>query len=195
MNTSHAEQALAELPETFRFSEALTRISERQLRNLIANGSVTSLSRGLYRRSDWHGDEDLVEIGSKAPRATMCLRSALARHDLSDDIPASIDIALPRGTWAPGTTAPVSWHQFDARTFEIGREQLDLSDMARIGIYSPERCIVDAFRLRHLEGPELAHESLRRWLRGGGQPSSLLRLAADFPKASTPLRTALEILL
>ena len=108
-----ADELLAELPDTFRYSEALERISERQLRRLIDGGQITALSRGLYRKSDWLGDDDLVEIASKSPHATICLRSALARHGLIDDIPSEIDIATRRGSWTPVTTAPVRWRHFD----------------------------------------------------------------------------------
>jgi predicted transcriptional regulator of viral defense system len=107
------DDVLAGLPDTFRHAEALERISDRQLRRLLADGQITALSRGLYRKSDWLGDDDLIEIAAKSPNATICLRSALARHELIDDIPSAIDIALPRGSWTPETTAPVRWRHFD----------------------------------------------------------------------------------
>lgn len=188
-------ELLGELPDTFRYSEALERISERQLRRLLAEGRLTALSRGLYRKSDWLGDDDLIEIAAKSPNATICLRSALARHDLIDDIPSEIDIAIPRGSWTPETTAPVRWRHFDRESFEIGRESLDIGGDRSIGIYSAERSIVDAFRLRHLDGADLANEALRRWLRRGGQPSELLRMARSFPRTLTGLRQTMEILL
>lgn len=190
-----SNELLAELPDTFRYSEARARLNERQFRRLLAEGRIAALSRGLYRKSDWIGDDDLIEITSKSPHATICLRSALARHDLIDDIPAEIDIAIPRGSWTPATGAPVRWRQFAAETFEIGRELLDAGGDRTIGIYSAERSIIDAFRLRHLEGADLANEAVKRWLRGGGQPSGLLRLAKAFPRAMTPLRETMEILL
>lgn len=193
--TGQGEPLLGALPDTFRYSEAMGRISERQLRRLIADGEVIALARGLYRKSDWHGDEDLIEIASKSPLATICLRSALARHDLIDDIPAEIDIAIPRGAWTPETSVAVHWRQFGRATFDIGRDLLDIADSRTMGIYSAERSIVDAFRMRHLEGPDLANEALKRWLRQGGQPSTLLATAKVFPRALTPLRETLEILL
>lgn len=188
-------ESLAELPETFRYTEALDRISERQLRRLLAEERITPLARGLYSKSDWAGDDDLLEIASKSAEATICLRSALAKHELIDDIPAVIDIAIPRGSWRPKTSAPVRWRSFDPDTFMIGRELLDIPGDWQIGIYSAERSIIDAFRLRHLDGQDLAYAALKRWLRGGGQPSQLLRMATSFPRALTPLRTTLEILL
>jgi predicted transcriptional regulator of viral defense system len=189
------DELLAELPDTFRYSEALERISERQLRRLLAAGRITAVSRGLYRKSDWLGDDGLIEIASKSPNATICLRSALARHDLIDDIPAELDIAVPRGSWTPETMAPVRWRSFDPDTFSIGRELLDIGGGRSIGIYSAERSIIDAYRLRHLDGADLANEALKRWLRRGGQPSELLRMAKAFPHVLTALRQTLEILL
>jgi len=190
-----SDELLDGLPDTFRYSEALERINERHLRRLLAEGRIMLLSRGLYRKSDWLGDDDLIEIAAKSPKATICLHSALARHELTDDIPAEIDIAIPRGSWAPKTISPVRWRNFDPGTFEIGRELLDIEGGRKIGIYSAERSIIDAFRLRHLDGTDLANEALKRWLRQGGQPSQLLRMAKAFPQAATPLRQTMEILL
>jgi len=188
-------ELLAGLPNVFRFSEALDEINEWQLQRLIASGAVTAMSRGLYRKTDWLGDEDLAEIAAKAARATICLRSALARHDLIDDIPAELDIAIPRGAWTPELSSPIRWRHFDADTYDVGRGELDLDGGGSIGLYSAERSIIDAYRLRHLTGADMANESLRRWLRRGGQPSDLLRMAKSFPRAMTPIRQALEVLL
>lgn len=190
-----SEDLLATLPETFRYSEALDQISERQLRRLIDDGSIIALARGLFRKSNWFGDENLIEITARAPKATLCLRSALAQHELIDDIPAEIDVAIPRGSWTPRMTAPVRWRHFDSDTFDLGRERLDLDGGRTIGLYSAERSIIDAYRMRHLEGADLANEALKRWLRRGGQPSELLALARSFPRTQSVLRERLEILL
>ncbi|WP_225220239.1 type IV toxin-antitoxin system AbiEi family antitoxin domain-containing protein [Oerskovia merdavium] len=186
---------LAALPPTFRYSQARECLNERQFRKLIDEGEIIAIARGLYRKRGLAGDDDLIDLASRSPDATLCLRSALARHDLIDDIPAEIDIAIPRGAWTPHTEAPVRWRHFDTKTFPIGRGLLDIGDESTIGLYSAERSIIDAFRMRNIEGPELANESLKRWLRSGGRPSELLRVARDFPRTLTPLRQTMEILL
>lgn len=193
--SSTADELLASLPDIFRYSEALDHVTERQLRSLIGAGAIVALARGLYRKGDWIGDEDLIEIAAKAPQATLCLRSALSRHGLIDDIPAEIDVAIPRGSWTPETIAPVRWRHFDTGTFGLGRGELGIGGGRSIGLYSAERSILDAFRMRHIDGADLANESLKRWLRKGGQPSELLALARTFPRAQSALRAALEILL
>ncbi|WP_431911579.1 type IV toxin-antitoxin system AbiEi family antitoxin domain-containing protein [Micromonospora carbonacea] len=190
--------SLARLPATFSYSEALAAgISEWRLYRLRDQGLIESLGWGLYRRRDAEtADLDLVEAARRAPAATLCLTTALARHGLTDEIPARIDVALPRGRHRPLVVAPVAWHWFDPTTFQIGRTELPLDPDTSIGLYSPERSIIDAVRLRHREGPDLAYGALRRWLgRRGASPSRLLGMARSFPRAERPLREALEILL
>jgi len=76
----------------------------------------------------------------------MCLETALARHGLSDAIPAAIDIAIPRGQARPVLHAPCRLHQFHLRTFDLGRERLDVGARTPIGIYSAEPSLVDVVR-------------------------------------------------
>ncbi|MBI5545692.1 MAG: type IV toxin-antitoxin system AbiEi family antitoxin domain-containing protein [Deltaproteobacteria bacterium] len=185
------------LPSTFTYAQARRLgLSKRGLYRLRDEGMVESLGRGLYRRRDREaGDLDLIEIAMRAPSATLCLATALARHGLSDAIPSSLDVAIPRTARPHPTRVPVTWHRFAPKTFDIGREEIPLGDDARIGIYSPERCIIDAFRMRSLEGTELGRDALRRWLKKrGSQPASLLKLAKAFPRVQRALRETLEIL-
>jgi hypothetical protein len=91
----------------------------------------------------------------------------------------------------------VRWHSFDRATFDLGRGLHPLTDEGlTIGLYSPERTIIDVFRLRHEIGDDLANEALKRWLRRrGSAPATLLELARSFPRALPALRSTLEILL
>lgn len=169
----------------------------RALDDLLANGQVARISRGLYRRTDaGSADVDLLEIGLRSPRATIALTSALARYGLIDEIPPRIDIALPRGAHRPRFSAPVSLHLFDSTTFDIGREQMLISGTDRtIAIYSPERSIADAFRMRRSVGFEIPTEALKSWLtQSGSKPGQLMRLAERLPGGSGPLRDALGYL-
>ena len=141
-------------------------------------------------------DFDLLEIAVSVPDATPCLTSALSHHNLTDAISAVMDIALPKGCHRPRTDKPAGWHVFDSATFEIGREERCLDREMPIGIYGPERSIIDAVRLLHLEGPELGHEALGRWLRRPKSSSAdLIAMAEKFPKAYREIRRVLEILL
>ncbi len=172
-------------------------VSRRRLRALLESGVVVRSHRGLYRRTDAPlGNEDLQTIALRAPDATLCLLTALSHHDLTDQIPTRIDVALPRQRRPPKVDLPIAWHRFDTETYDLGRGVLDLGGGLSIGLYSPERCIADAFRLRHLLGEEVAVEALKRWLRRpGSTPGALLALARAFPKAEASVRDTLRVLL
>ncbi len=187
------------LPATFTYTQARRGgLTERRLYQLRDDGVIEVVGRGLFRRTDANRlvDVDLLSIARRAPLATLCLTTALARHDLTDDIPATIDVALPRGTYRPAVHAPTTWHLFSPETFEIGRTTVLLDEQTSIGIYDAPRSIIDAARLRHREGSELVYGALRRWLsRRGSSPSELLSMARQFPQAERMLREAMEILL
>jgi hypothetical protein len=124
------------------------------------------------------------------------LVTALARHGLTDVIPARIDVAIPRGNRVPMLQSPVDMHVFARRTFDLGREKLDIGDGGSLGLYSAERSLIDVIRLRHREGPDVAWEALRRWLaRRGSQPAALLKIAKHFHGAERSVRNALDVVL
>lgn len=142
----------------------------------VRAGRLERIARGIYLPSDaGAADWNWIEAASRRPEATVCLVSALSHFDLTDTIPAALDVAIPRGTRPPAGDSSLVWHQFDRATFEIEREQSHISGTDQsIGIYSPERSIVDAFRLRGDVGYELARDALKEWLRRGGKPAHLI---------------------
>jgi predicted transcriptional regulator of viral defense system len=172
-------------------------IDSRQLYRLVDTNHIERISHGLYRRTDLPPvDIDMTEIVGRRALATLCLDSALARHELIDAIPPVTHIAIPRGQKPPRTIAAVEWHIFDRATFHIGRTLLATGDAGPdIGLYSAERSIVDAFRLRGTAGYETGVEALRNWLKHPtSQPAKLLEIAQLLPRSTGPLRTALDIL-
>jgi hypothetical protein len=186
------------LGDTFTHGDAAkAAVSDKRLYRLRDAGEIVALGGGLYRWADAPpADDDLVEIAERVAVATLCLETALARHGLIDAIPAAIDVAVPRGNARPSLRAPVRFHQFDRRTFDVGRDLLEVGARRPLGIYSAERSILDVVRLRHREGGDMAWEALRRWLaRPGRSPAQLIELAQRLPRAEPALRRALEVLL
>lgn len=192
-----ALQALHDATDIFTHADATALgISDRRLAAMCRSGELDRLARGIYLKPHVDVDHNLAEIAIRSPKATLCLTTALAHHDLTDDIPPSINVALPRQQRSPRTAAPVTWHRFDNATFGIGQTRIALTNELSIGLYDPTRTIIDTYRLRHLYGSDQAHGALKRWLRqSGNQPATLLTMAKQFPKAEQPIRTALEILL
>ncbi|CAA9449227.1 MAG: hypothetical protein AVDCRST_MAG58-811 [uncultured Rubrobacteraceae bacterium] len=138
---------------------------------------------------------DLVAVSRRSPNGSICLNSALAFWDLTDEVPAEVHLAVSRGAHRPRISyPPIRVHVFAADTFELGREQVRLESGEEIYIYSPERSVVDAMRLRGRIGTDVAYEALRRYLRRP-RPSAgdLLRLARQL-RTGGPMADALEVL-
>ena len=198
MKTVRVSGLREQLGETFTYGEARQAgVGDRRLYALRDSGDILALGGGVYRWADAPpADSDLVEIAERVPFATLCLETALARHGLIDAIPSAIDIAIPPGSTRPSLQAPTRIHQFDLRTFDLGRDELEVGARRPLGLYSAERSLIDVVRLRHIEGSEVAWEALRRWLgRPGRSPAQLIELAREFPRTEPALRRALEVLL
>lgn len=186
------------LPPVFRLDQAASAgVSKDRIYRLRDAGVIEPAGRGVYIQTGLVDPvlAPLVAATLRQPMATLCLTSALIHHGLNDQLPTRTDIALPRGTRGPAGFAHVIWHAFGVDTFSIGRETQNVSGM-NVGIYSPERTLVDVFRLSHQQGTDIANEALRRWLRThANQPSALLAIAKRFPASYAQIRHALEILL
>lgn len=171
-------------------------MSKSTLYRAVQAGKYERIARGIYRPTDAPAaDWDWIEAATRRAESTICLTSALAYHDLTDTIPDTLDIAIPRGTRPPATQAAITWHLFAKETFDLGRTEIAIpGSTLRIGIYSPQRCIADAFRLRGDLGYELGRDALREWLRRGGKPAQLIAIALRLPRAKGPLLQALEAL-
>jgi predicted transcriptional regulator of viral defense system len=186
------------LPTLFTYREAIEAgVSKRRLYAMRDTGRIEQVARGIFLRSDSDEliDLDLAEIAMRAPAATLCLSSALVRHDLTDENPVAIHAAIPAGSNRPVVAPPVKWHMFDTKTFFIGRNLLPIYGDRNIGIYSAERCIVDAFRLAWSEGDDLAYIALHRWLsRKTSKPADLYEIARNFPKALPAILKAVQTL-
>lgn len=181
--------------ETLRPKQAKRRgMSKSALYRAARSGRYDRIARGLYRDAEAPpADWDWIEAATRRPDATICLTSALHHYDLTDAIPDALDIAIPRGSRIPATESAIRWHLFARDTFEIGRETIQIPGTDQtIGIYTPERTIIDAFRLRGELGYELGRDALREWLRRGGKPAQLMAMANRLPRAKTPLMHAME---
>lgn len=171
-------------------------LSRSGLYRAARQGRYERIARGVYLPTDQtDANWDWLEAATRRPEATICLTSALAQHDLTDAIPAALDVAIRRGARIPATDSAIAWHSFDRATFGLGREEVSIagSDLM-IGLYSPERSIADAFRLRGDLGYELARDALKEWLRRGGKPARLMDIATRLPRAKGPVLQALDLL-
>jgi predicted transcriptional regulator of viral defense system len=170
---SRLEQRLAGLSRTFTTAQARQALlSPRDLAHLVTEAQIDELSRGVYRRADAPetAHADLLAVCARAPRAVMCGESALALHELIDDIPAAVHIAVPRGTRRPTISYPPTVvAQYAAKTFDLGIERFEAAPGETIPMYNAARSVVDAMRHRSRIGETLALSALGRYLRRSGR--------------------------
>jgi len=191
-------ERLRPLGPVFRAADAVgAGVSWRDLYWARDSGLVLELSRGVFQLREAAGLDqvDFVAVCARAPRAMVCLASALAYWDLSDEILGWVDLAVPQGTHRPRIDhPPTRVHVFRADTFALGRMEVDVEPGARFAITDPERTVVDAFRFRHRLGDDLAAVGLRRYLqRSRSKPGRVLQLAGAL-RVRTPVAEALRML-
>ncbi len=189
--------ALDGLPRTFTTGTALARgVHPRDLYAGRDSGLIIELSRGVFRHADAPPASypDLLAVAYRAPRAIVCLLSAAAVHDLTDEIPAAVQVAVPKRSRPPQITfPPTEVIRFDAETFELGLTGVEAAPGEQIRIYDPARTVVDLMRLRHRFGEPTALAALHRYLRRrDAHPAVLLELAAALGGYG-PVRLAVDV--
>ncbi len=186
-----------DLPATFTTHTARQLgLHPRDLYRLRDEGAVLELSRGVFRRADAPAASlpDLLAVAYRVPAAVVCCVSALAVHDLTDELPAAVQIAVPRRQRPPRIDyPPTEVFRFDTATFALGLSTVEAAPGEQVRIYSAERTLVDLMRLRQRLGEPLAFAALRRYLRRrDARPGELLSLARALDVLG-PMRTALDL--
>lgn len=130
---------------------------------LEKNGKIEKISRGLYRLTAYMpgSHPDLVSASLQAPRGVICLISALAFHEVTNEIPKYVDIAIPRNTHANRIKyPPVRFYQFAPQAWEAGIGEHKIGGRI-IRVYSLAKTIVDCFKFRNKIGINIARDALK----------------------------------
>jgi len=186
------------LPLTFTTGQARAAgVHPRDLYAARDDGELVELSRGVFRRADAPAASypDLLAVSLRAPRAVVCLLSAAAVHDLTDEIPMAVQIAIPRRTWPPKIDyPPVEVFVWNPLTFELGLESVEVAPGEWARIYSPGRTVVDLIHMRHKLGDSVAHVAVRRYLaRRDARVADLMTYAKALDVLG-PVRAVVDVL-
>jgi predicted transcriptional regulator of viral defense system len=161
-------------------------------------GLVVEIARGVYRRADAPETAylDVLAATARAPRAIVCLVSALTIHELTDEISPSVQLAVPRGVHPPRISyPPVEFSRFGPATFDLGREAFEAAPGEFVSVYSAERAVADCIRLRHRVGDTVAIRALRTYLsRDNNKAGDLMAIARQIGDAAALSKT-IQVLL
>lgn len=125
-------------------------VSPATLNHYVKTGKLKRISRGVYQGANspsyagrWG---DLIEA-IYSTGGTICLTSALAIYDLTEEIPRQHWIGIRHGTSVTGNNL-VKIIRF--RNMDLGKTKIEL-DGVQVPIFDRERTLIDAFRLLSLE--------------------------------------------
>lgn len=133
------------------------------LASLEREKRVEKVARGLYKLTDYAPGvyPDLVTAYLQAPKGVVCLLSALAFHESTDEIPRYVDIAIPEGSHANRIEyPPVKFYHFEVQAWESGVEEHDI-DGHKVKIYNLPKTIADCFKFRNKIGMNIARDALK----------------------------------
>jgi len=183
----------------FRVSEAVAAgVSSTTLHRLRQKGELATVSRGIVQLPEggMGMHSGLAVVSATVPRGVICLNSALAFWDLTDEIPRQVHVAVPRGAHRPAIDQPpTKVHVFDAKTFEIDRQRARTDADEPFWVYSRERSVIDAMRMGRWMGHDIALQALRRYMAQRGANAARLAELARELGGSARLQPALETLL
>jgi predicted transcriptional regulator of viral defense system len=182
---SQIDRALALLKRN-----GLTRLSEflqagitaATISRLEAVGTISRVARGLYQLPNLSIDANhtLAEAAKLVPKGVICLTSALAFHELTDQIPARVWLAIGPKDWKPQLKyPPMRFAHFPMKQLRSGVEHHTI-DGTSVPIFSAAKTLADLFRYRRIVGIDICIEGLRETLRQRkATPGEIARYAAD----------------
>jgi predicted transcriptional regulator of viral defense system len=138
------------------FNKAIIKVS-------LENDNIERLDRGLYSLSEGmsFSNPDFVAISIKIPKGIVCLLSALAFHEATNEIPKYIDVAIPRGAHENKIRyPPVKFYRFAPNTWKAGVEKHEIEGH-EIKVYSLAKTVADCFKFRNRIGVNVAREALK----------------------------------
>ena len=168
VSTHKIEEAI----ELFRENEGVMRTSDvlgggvhrRTLYYMRDEGIINPIERGVYQLKEKEplSNPDLVIVAKKIPEARVCLISALALHEMTDEIPHEVHIALPRSSWKPRISfPPLKVYHFSEETLIAGVEEIQIDGIG-VKVFNPAKTIADCFKFRNKIGIPVAIEALKR---------------------------------
>lgn len=137
-------------------------VSAASLAYYVKTRELERLARGVYKginvpsidNFQW---EDLITAVKQTKSGVVCLVSALALYELTDEIPRQHWIAIPNST---RHRAPRSVRVVRMREMSLGKTHIKIDNII-IPIFDRERTIIDAFRYL---SKEIAIKALKRAL-------------------------------
>lgn len=139
------------------------RVPRTTLKRLVDGGLLIRRSRGVYTVPEYEPTEhtDLAAVAKRAPKAIICLLSALRFHELTTQNPFEIWMMIDRTAWRPQIKhPPVRVIRASGAALAEGVDIHEIEGV-EVRITAPAKTVADCFKYRGKVGTEIAIEALR----------------------------------
>ncbi|MDW4497921.1 type IV toxin-antitoxin system AbiEi family antitoxin domain-containing protein [Sulfitobacter sp. D35] len=171
-------------------------ITAATISRMRQDGNVIRLGRGLYQLPDAPLDSNhrLAEAAKRVPKGVVCLTSALAFHELTDQLPRSVWLAIGKNDWSP-TTDETSL-RIVRFTDKLLKEDVEMTSIegVPVKVFGVAKTIADCFRHRRSVGQSIALEGLQEALRQRKATPAEIAESAAHGGVATVVRPYLEAL-
>jgi predicted transcriptional regulator of viral defense system len=166
------------------------------LGRLVEDGLLERVGRGLYRspQAELGPHHTLVEVAAQVPSGVVNLLSALAFHDLTDELPGAVWLAIPRGSQSPKVdTVRLELTWTAPRFLTLGVVHHTIEGIT-VPVTDPARTVADCFKYRSRVGVDVAIAALRDYLATHRAGRDTLWRMAELCRVRSVLRPYLESL-
>jgi predicted transcriptional regulator of viral defense system len=135
----------------------------QELTRLVRGGALERVARGIYRIADRPISEHhaLALVAATAPRAVICLLSAVSFHGIGTQRPFEVWVAIQRGTRPPTLrNTPLRVVRMGSDSFGAVIEVHRIEGQP-VRVFSAAKTIADLFKFRNRIGIGVAVEALR----------------------------------
>ncbi|MGH7123183.1 MAG: type IV toxin-antitoxin system AbiEi family antitoxin domain-containing protein, partial [Stellaceae bacterium] len=171
-------------------------IHTQTLSRLVRAGALERVSRGRYRLPDAPITEhhSLALVAAAAPKAVVCLLSALSFHQIGTQLPHEVWIAVDRRTRRPTLSYPrLRVLRFGGHALSEGIE-VHRIEGETVRVYGVAKTIADVFKYRNKVGLDVALEALREAWRSHRCTMDAIHRYARICRVERVMRPYLEAL-
>ena len=171
-------------------------ITAATISRMVEDGTVIRLARGLYQLPDapLDANHSLAEAAKRVPKGVVCLVSALAFHELTDQLPRAVWMAIGTKDWAPkGGSPPIHIVRFTDALLTDDVITVRIEGVP-VKIFGVAKTIADCFRHRRTVGQSVALEGLQEALRQRKATPAEIARHAERGGIATVMRPYLEAL-
>ena len=167
------------------------KIHRQYLKNLVDEGYLVKVSRGLYVTPDKDVNEYYI-MGEQYKSGIFSHNTALYFYNLTDRTPFELDMTFANNIRV--SNEMINAHYINKERLEIGLTTKELEDGTTIRLYNMERTICDIIRDRNKIDSQIFNTALKEYMKRKDKDLNLLYEYAKIFKISKILKMYLEVL-